>query len=405
MKNSNYSAQDFAFVAKSIRMCKLCQEERVAMEMAAVLVPVYRNELSVSEQISLRQCKRILHRHPVILIAPETLDIENHELTGFSVERFPACFFDGIAGYNRLMLSEEFYQRFERYQYILICQLDAFVFSDRLQEFCGMGYDYMGAPWFSGRRHIAGLERRYLYVGNGGFSLRKVSAFLGILEKESVTDVSEPEDLFWAKHKELKIAPIETAVDFSFEGDVRRAFEMNHGKLPFGCHAWFNFDFEFLRPYMQKDGYELDDIVYKKYDEAVAKKKQKRTYLDVDRETMLDVLKELADEADSCKAVIFGAGKLGDECYRLLCFTGIEIVCVIDSDKERQGQCLWKHKIISPEQAMAMKQTEKAVVIAAVGQRYRDEVMAQCRTLFSAGNRSLVVYTALRNEIEKRLNA
>lgn len=44
------------------------------------------------------------------------------------------------------MLSAEFYDRFAAYEYVLIYQLDAFVFADRLAEFCQMGYDYIGAP-------------------------------------------------------------------------------------------------------------------------------------------------------------------------------------------------------------------------------------------------------------------
>ena len=63
------------------------------MEMAAVVIPVYQNNLSWSEQISLQQCKRILNRHPVILIAPRTMKIENRELSGLPVERFPEYFF------------------------------------------------------------------------------------------------------------------------------------------------------------------------------------------------------------------------------------------------------------------------------------------------------------------------
>ena len=275
----------------------LCVKERIrgkrwtgeknTMKMAAVLIPVYKNELSRSEQISLQQCKRILDRYPVILVIPQTMKIENRELSGLPIERFPEHFFDGISGYNRLMLSKEFYQRFERYEYILIYQLDAFVFSDRLQHFCKLGYDYIGAPWLQGYRYITGLERRYLHVGNGGFSLRRVSAFLAILNGETENGIAEPEDAFWASRKELKIAPVETAVSFSFEAHVRKSFEMNHGKLPFGCHAWFNYDFDFLRPYIQKYGYELKDVVYCALDEADAASCPVQDCFDADKEMSL----------------------------------------------------------------------------------------------------------------------
>lgn len=44
------------------------------------------------------------------------------------------------------MLEADFYRRFGKYKYMLIYQLDAFVFSDKLLDFCEMGYDYIGAP-------------------------------------------------------------------------------------------------------------------------------------------------------------------------------------------------------------------------------------------------------------------
>lgn len=50
-------------------------------------------------------------------------------------------------GYNRLMLSEDLYSAFSNYEYILICQSDAYIFRDELKEWCEAGYDYVGAPW------------------------------------------------------------------------------------------------------------------------------------------------------------------------------------------------------------------------------------------------------------------
>ena len=35
---------------------------------------------------------------------------------------------------------------FLEYQYMLIYQLDAFVFEDKLDYFCELGYDYIGIP-------------------------------------------------------------------------------------------------------------------------------------------------------------------------------------------------------------------------------------------------------------------
>lgn len=374
------------------------------MEMAAVLIPVYRNELNWSEQISLQQCKRILNRYPVILIAPQTMKMENKELSGLPVERFSQAFFDGISGYNRLMLSKEFYQRFERYEYILIYQLDAFVFSDQLQHFCKLGYDYIGAPWLHGQRHITGLERRYLYVGNGGFSLRKVSAFLGILNEETVKGIAAPEDVFWASCKGLKVAPVETAVSFAFEAQVRKSFEWNRESLPFGCHAWLNYDFGFLRPYIQKYGYELNHVVCCALDEANAGRGPAQDCFDASREMVLEALGVFFNGVDAMKLAVFGVGALGNQCYKILRYAGIEIAYCIDNDKKKQGKFFWEHEIISFERFIETGEPEQTGIIAAMGRTHYGEVMGQMSRLSGQYEFHAVKYSDLYGEIVKRLN-
>ncbi len=65
------------------------------------------------------------------------------------------------------MLSPTFYDAFQAYRYVLIYQLDALVFSDRLTEWCEMDWDYVGAPWLKcADSPWVGASR----VGNGGFS-------------------------------------------------------------------------------------------------------------------------------------------------------------------------------------------------------------------------------------------
>jgi hypothetical protein len=48
-------------------------------------------------------------------------------------------------------LSEEFYQAFTDFEFMLIYQLDAFVFRDELADWCRSGYEYIGAPWLRDR--------------------------------------------------------------------------------------------------------------------------------------------------------------------------------------------------------------------------------------------------------------
>ena len=127
------------------------------MNKAVVLIPIYKTNLNNNENRSLEQCFRILSpKHKIIFFASENLQTSFYEefclknnIT-FEVERFEDKYFEDVRGYNALMKNENFYKRFLNYDYMLIYQLDAYVFKDELLYWCDKGYDYIGAPWFEG---------------------------------------------------------------------------------------------------------------------------------------------------------------------------------------------------------------------------------------------------------------
>jgi hypothetical protein len=216
------------------------------------------------------------------------------------VERFEARWFRSTGTYNALLLSKTFYTRFAAYEHVLIHQLDAFVFADALDRFCALRYDYIGAPW----SHDPSARR---IVGNGGFSLRRVSTALRVLdlpasrvpqalalawrrlgllrgpitrglEREGRLDrmmqsdeffslaaahlMYINEDGFWGQNCDklpfFTTAPYRDALAFSFETDPQTALERNGGALPFGCHAWPYTSPEFWRPHIEAAGHEWE---------------------------------------------------------------------------------------------------------------------------------------------------
>ena len=86
--------------------------------MKCVVIPIYKEKLSVEEIISLNQCLRVLYEYEIYLVTYKGLDLSLYEEIFssfnkvFSVEYFSFFYFDGIQGYNRLMLSSLFYKRF-----------------------------------------------------------------------------------------------------------------------------------------------------------------------------------------------------------------------------------------------------------------------------------------------------
>ena len=94
------------------------------------------------------------------------------------------------------MLSNFFYSAFREYDYMLLYQLDAFVFKNELLYWCNKNYDYIGAPWIASKQTLLKKielqfkskrkQKRaeiFFKVGNGGFSLRRIQKFFDITEK------------------------------------------------------------------------------------------------------------------------------------------------------------------------------------------------------------------------------
>lgn len=233
----------------------------------AVVIPIYKTELSWFERISLEQCVNILKNHKIIFVGPEERSF-NWLPTNVSYEliRFPKEFFEGIAGYNRLMYNLDFYAKFSNYDYILIYQLDAFVFSDRLEEFCELGYDYIGAVWPGALIPVTDnkMNNKILRVGNGGFSLRKVQTFIKVTteKKDLIKKINLNEDIFYSllgieEPNNFKVAPVSIASKFAFECLPERYYKKNKYKLPFGCHGWQRWSTDFYMPHFLKYGFDL----------------------------------------------------------------------------------------------------------------------------------------------------
>jgi hypothetical protein len=266
------------------------------LKQVAVVVPFYRNTIPAYEQVALKQCERILSNYPKIAVKPASLELPDvaEIITFAQTISFSNDYFKSIAGYNRLMLSAEFYAQFADYEYILIYQADAFVFRDELGEWCSQDWDYIGAPWirqsnvsnlfkaltFKIRQMLStkfnlkkdGVPNKYQFenkVGNGGLSLRRVKKFNDIcislqphIEAYLAKEAHQyNEDAFWSievnrKKKLLNIPNWKTGLRFAFETYPQHAYYLNGQQLPFGCHDWDQYA-DYWRPVFKNFGYEI----------------------------------------------------------------------------------------------------------------------------------------------------
>lgn len=249
--------------------------DRNELKLVNVIIPIYKEKLDTYEALSLRQVCHVLQNYPLTVIKPRGLDLQNlsRQYPLLAFEEFDSDYFTGISGYNRLMMSEIFYQRFTDYKYILIYQLDAYVFRDELKAWCDKGYDYVGAPWlvrpiysFPLLKLTSRIKKQYcewfhlpnsqitrFKVGNGGFSLRKVDSHLKAVSHLQ-TRIAEflkhsgnhlfNEDVFFSievnKHgMNFTYPDYREALRFSFDKYPELCYHINTKRLPFGCHSWY----------------------------------------------------------------------------------------------------------------------------------------------------------------------
>ncbi len=261
-----------------------------------VVIPVYKpiNKLKSYETLSISNTIKVLgENHPIYLIHPDHLAIDQystHFNYPFHHKAFDDKYFTDQLGYNRLCLTRSFYESWSNFSYMMIIQTDAYIFRDEIAYFTK--YDYVGAPWpvspvvFYSTTGVPA-------VGNGGFSLRKISSVIEILssnkkllrfdemlrmifihqtKKRNLKQLSKYQkaiyfaqtvyiylflnafnkaykmDYFFedvllgifggAIFEEFHVAPVEEAVKFAFEQNPSEMFASTKQTLPMGCHAF-----------------------------------------------------------------------------------------------------------------------------------------------------------------------
>jgi hypothetical protein len=263
-----------------------------------VVIPIYKEPESNTELLTLDNCFKIFQASSIIFIMPKGITLTNFFLEKYKPNTtifFESHYFKNISGYNKLLLTQHFYLSFQNYDYILIYQLDAFVFKNDLDFWCSKKYSYIGAPWFENFDTL-GENTQLWAAGNGGLSLRKISDFLNVfnykgaifsfrflwdkyhkysslskfirlpklvyhyLFKNNTSNLfdlfGENEDHFWSFHaprisNNFKIAPVNEALKFAFECNPKKMYELNKQQLPFGVHAWEKYDKAFWDPFIR----------------------------------------------------------------------------------------------------------------------------------------------------------
>ncbi|MDO5525466.1 MAG: DUF5672 family protein [Prevotella sp.] len=269
-----------------------------------IVIPVYNPSPKDSEIASFKQGLKILGTHEISLITHKKCDLTLYDSIikesgrNVGIQYFDSNYFSSVEGYNNLCMSIEFYDRFSDYEYMLIYQLDAWVFRDELDYWCDKGYDYIGAPLFYSINSMK-FTTKFYGVGNGGFCLRRISHCVNILKANQIKPFIKPipliqfhwnfllycdeykslvmrlrillvlclkmfgifnnihhyrkrqvnEDLIFGSFStkswgvDGNIPDYNEAIQFSFELHPALLYEQNNKRLPFGCHAFEKWDY------------------------------------------------------------------------------------------------------------------------------------------------------------------
>jgi hypothetical protein len=265
-----------------------------------IVIPIFKNfcDLTIGEKKSLHRSLEVFVNEDIVLLVSDSVSISGYKsgLTNKIIfKSISKTHFNNTDSYSKLLISSYFYSLFDHYKWMLICQLDAYVFNNDLHSYVDRNdFFFIGAPVVNA--NIKDWDNQ-TWVGNGGFSLRRVDEFVKVSQKleylkmklniypsyllmgntfvsaifrltlEKIYKVKfnkyllryfsgykVNEDIFWCLWVpsffiKFKISDINTASRFSFEVSPTEMYN-SILKMPMGCHAWEKYDPDYWAKYI-----------------------------------------------------------------------------------------------------------------------------------------------------------
>lgn len=221
------------------------------------IIPIYKdninNSLLYDEVESILNTIIKLKYNDVYFLHHPSLNVSFYKrFTKYTNVHFITYDYKNRSEYSNMCLSYKFYEMFNKYKYMLICQTDAYIFRNELLYWCNKGYDYIGAPAFFeqisptykgvfGDVNIKDIHTYPYVVLNGGFSLRNIKSMYDFCYKNKNKFEKETfnEDcvICWYHWNELNMPPLEETIKFSAENQTYAFYPKYYDRLPFGCHT------------------------------------------------------------------------------------------------------------------------------------------------------------------------
>jgi hypothetical protein len=237
------------------------------MKKLCIVTPHHTSNLSSVAALGLCRCAETLGlKYDWFLVLPSKCDPKPIlDITPLpKVLPFPDELFESKRSAQLLYMSPDFFGKFKEYEYILLCELDAYVFHDRVEPFIQGNYDYIGAPWLDNewlrysKHWYARLPLHWIFneqVGNGGLSLWRVDVFYKASLRlqpliQRIRWLSH--DIFWSQIASklgirIRRPTANVAAKFAVETQPEKCFTFNGGEFPLGVHGWDKYDWNFWR--------------------------------------------------------------------------------------------------------------------------------------------------------------
>ena len=213
-----------------------------------VVIPVYKQKLSQFEKDNLSNTvNRLKDSYDICIIGPSSINVSrlskefNYK---FQYKKYNNSTFKSKESYSLLLESADFYETFNNWEYMLLVQLDVWIFgtAENLEKFLTYDFAYIGAPW--SRNYIMkafGVDDEF--CGNGGFSLRNTSMMIDILSNSDVnaTKYVTVEDQYISyiiyNDKKYDTCLVDIALQFSIDNEPEYWHKrLGNMKYPFGVH-------------------------------------------------------------------------------------------------------------------------------------------------------------------------
>lgn len=230
-----------------------------------IVIPIYKKEFDSEEQFLVDRMFSVFANRELVFVGPQNLEKTYYaqRYPNAKLITFPDHFFESVQGYSRLLLSMQFYETFGEKDFLLISQPDVYVFRDDLDLWLRKPYDYIGAPWPNGFSininigrfaNVPGGAVLTAFVGNGGFSLRRVEKCLIMLNRDFdvatwFVATGSSEDLFFSFIGSMTANivmpnPLEASL-FSMEMSPEYFFVLNGKNGPMAAHAFRKYSSDF----------------------------------------------------------------------------------------------------------------------------------------------------------------